>query len=294
MQDVWLEVALNGSGGKAAQPLAPVTVQAVIDEAMACLGEGASILHYHAYDDAGRHDARNLDFHRAVLEGVRARTQAVIYPTTAMRRLGQPPMPPEERFRIERALVAEGLLDVFVLDPGSCNFSREGEAEAGFVYLNPAEETVAGFALARETGLVPALAIYEPGFARAAQAIAAQTGVAAGHALHRVMFSDRYLWGVPPSAAGVAAMAEAMRLIGVGRWMMAGIDFDMFGPMRAALELGADVRVGLEDAPRGAEAGNAAQVARARAEIAASGRGLAGPEAVRREIDARRAGPASG
>ena len=58
MQDVWLEVALNGSGGREAQPLAPVTVEAVIDEAMACLGEGASILHYHAYDAAGRHAER--------------------------------------------------------------------------------------------------------------------------------------------------------------------------------------------------------------------------------------------
>ena len=291
MQDVWLEVALNGSGGREAQPLAPVTVAAVIDEAMACLGEGASILHYHAYDAAGRHAERNLDFHRAVLEGVRARTEAVIYPTTAMRRLGQPPMPVEERYRIERTLAAEGLLDVFVLDPGSCNFAREGTAGQGFVYLNPPEETASGFALARETGLIPAMAIYELGFARAAQAMAAEAGVAAGHALHRVMFSDRYLWGAPPSAAGLAAVGQAMALIGVRRWMLAGIDFDVFAVMGAGLELGADVRVGLEDAPRGSEMGNAAQVARARAEIAASGRGLASPEAVRRDLAARRAAP---
>lgn len=292
MQDVWLEAALNGSGGRGAQPLMPVTADAVIDEAMACLAEGASILHYHAYDDAGRHAERNLDFHRAVLSGVRARTQAVIYPTTAMRRLGQPAMEADERFRIERTLVAEGLLDVFVLDPGSCNFSREPTAGQGFVYLNAPEETAAGFALARDTGLIPALAIYELGFARAAQAMAAEAGVKPGHALHRVMFSDSFLWGVPPTARGLAVIDEAMGLIGVKRWMLAGIDFDVFGVMDAALALGADVRVGLEDAPRGSDAGNAALVARAHARIAAAGRTVASPEAVRRELAARRAAPA--
>ena len=48
----WLEVALNGPWGQARQPRIPVTTKSIIEEGVACVQDGASIVHVHAYDEA--------------------------------------------------------------------------------------------------------------------------------------------------------------------------------------------------------------------------------------------------
>ncbi|RBY77263.1 hypothetical protein DQ238_15330 [Geodermatophilus sp. TF02-6] len=52
-QPVWLEVALNGPWTRARQPGIPVTGGELVEQAVACAGEGAAVVHLHAYDDAG-------------------------------------------------------------------------------------------------------------------------------------------------------------------------------------------------------------------------------------------------
>mgnify|MGYP003347199955 CR=1 FL=1 len=46
----WLEVAINGPWSRTRQPNIPVTADEIVEAALACAGEGASIIHFHAYD----------------------------------------------------------------------------------------------------------------------------------------------------------------------------------------------------------------------------------------------------
>jgi uncharacterized protein (DUF849 family) len=225
----------------------PLSVAEVVDEGVACAAEGAAIVHYHAYDpETRRTNDRDLDFHRRVLEGIRSRCDAIVYPTTTMRRLGQPSLA-GERFSVEQALAREGLLEWFVLDPGSTNMVHASRLAGGFVYVNEVEELVQGYALAREEGLSPVVAVFELGFARLGRTIAAEVAGGPDPAVYRVMFSDGFSFGLPPSS-------------------------------------GADLRVGLEDAPRGSDRSNVELVREAASRLTSAGVDLAAPDDVRREL----------
>ena len=51
-EPVWLEVSLNGPWSRARQPNIPVSADEIVEAALACAHEGASIIHFHAYDPA--------------------------------------------------------------------------------------------------------------------------------------------------------------------------------------------------------------------------------------------------
>jgi 3-keto-5-aminohexanoate cleavage enzyme len=92
--------------------------------------------------------------------------------------------------------------------------------------------------------------------------------------IQRVMFSDTLLFGLPPGNPAIAAYSALFAGLGT-RWMMAGLDYDIDRWIAPALAAGADIRVGLEDAPHGCKRSNVEQVRDAAAAIARSGRTLA-------------------
>lgn len=51
-EPTWLEVALNGPWSRARQPNIPVSADEIVEAALGCASEGASIIHFHAYDPA--------------------------------------------------------------------------------------------------------------------------------------------------------------------------------------------------------------------------------------------------
>ena len=66
MKKTWLEVALNGSWGKARQPGIPVRIADIVAQGIACASEGAAVVHVHAYDEAtGQQDDRDGPQRRA-------------------------------------------------------------------------------------------------------------------------------------------------------------------------------------------------------------------------------------
>lgn len=284
---VWLEVALNGGRGRAWQPTMPISPQDIIHEALACVDRGAAIVHYHAYDaETGLQMERDLDAHRRIMEGIRSRCDAIVYPTTAMRVLGRPQLAAADRFSVEAALLEEGLLEAFVLDPGSMNMSHAAARAASYVYVNEVQEVERGLVFAARHRMVPMLAIYEMGFARLASALARAACSGCDPCVYRIMFSDGFSYGLPPSAAAIRVIDEAVRLLGPSRWMLAGLDFDQEPWTELALTLGADLRVGLEDAPRASRALNAELVTTAVQHIHRAGRSLSSPADIRAELAA--------
>lgn len=268
---VWLEAAINGAAGRRYQPRIPVTAAEIIDEAVGCAAAGAAIIHLHAYDADGA-PTEDADIYSRLIEGVRARSNAIVYPTLALAGTL------EQRYAPIRTLMARGLLEMGVVDPGSVNITHRMQAamgQSGFVYPNPDDHIREGLSLAAEGGWRPAYAIYEPGFARLGAALAAKVP-SLKTPVYRVMFSDHLLFGMAPSARAVefyaAHLDETAR--GAPR-MVSGLDADITGVFEPALEHGFHIRVGLEDAPFGTDRSNADLVREAAKRIISAGRSLA-------------------
>ncbi len=274
---VWLEAAVNGAAGRSLQPRIPVTPEEIINDAVACANAGAAIIHLHAYDADGA-AIEDADLYSRIIEGVRARADAIIYPTLALK--GDR----EGRLSPIRALGARGLLEWGVVDPGSVNITHRMQAAAGMDgihYPNPDDHNRAALALAAADGWRPAYAIYEPGFARLGAALAAATpGLKTP--VYRVMFSDNLLFGMAPSRRALDFYAAHLDETAPGApRMLSGLDADVDALIEPALALGFHIRVGLEDAPFGTDRSNAEIVAAAARRIDAAGCTLATPAEIR-------------
>lgn len=274
---VWLEAAINGAAGRQYQPRIPIAEAEIIEEAAACAGAGAAIIHLHAYDADGK-PTEDADIYARLIEGVRKRCDAIVYPTLALSGSLA------ARYAPIRTLMARGLLEMGVVDPGSVNITHRMQAAmgaSGFVYPNPDDHIREGLRLAAEGGWRPAYAIYEPGFARLGAALAAAVpGLKTP--VYRAMVSDHLLFGMAPSRRAVEFYAAhfADTAPGAPR-MLSGLDADISGIIDVALERGFHLRVGLEDAPFGTERSNEDFVNDAARRIISAGRTLASPDAIR-------------
>src|SRR5678816_3925368 len=125
MTQTWLEVALNGSWGKARQPRIPVSVREIVAEGVACASEGAAIVHLHAYDEATGRQKDDAEIYARIIEGIREKVDAIVYPTVIA---SLPPgseltMMGRARYAAIEGLAARGLLEWSVVDPGTTNLS---------------------------------------------------------------------------------------------------------------------------------------------------------------------------
>ncbi len=276
MPPTWLEAALNGAWTRERQPRIPVTVAEIIEDGVAAAGEGAAILHLHAYDEATGRQRDDWQIYARIIEGLRARTDAVIYPTVPGAATHDP-----DRFAHIRELAARGLLEWTVLDPGSVNLTLLASPAKGSVYANRPADLGAMAAFCAGQGLHAGYAVYEPGFTRAGAALAHASGMP--RPIYRFMFSDRMAWGFPPRPAFLDAHLALLAECDPGApWMVAGLDVDLSPLLEHAASRGGGLRAGLEDAPLGTEATNAALVRAA----ARHARRLASPAEVRAALRA--------
>lgn len=280
MGGVWLEAALNGPWGPRRQPRAPASAAACIEEGIACAEAGAAVIHVHAYDPESGRQTDDWETYARIIEGVRARVDAIVYPTLPFNGAAGhgAGMDVDARYRHIVALAARGLVDWSVVDPGTVHIAdldALARDEPGFTYSNPEDHVREGLRLAGAHGFHPGYAIYEPGFLRFGAALAARYP-AAPQAVYRFMFSDRFSFGFPPRAYALDAYRALLAECAPGApWMIAGLQVDLTALIPAAVAAGGHVRVGLEDAPLGLERSNLALVEEAARGIAAAGGRLA-------------------
>ncbi len=268
---------MNGAAGQGFQPNIPVTVQSIIEEGVACAKAGAAIVHVHAYDDSGQ-GVEDADTYSRIIEGIREQVDVIVYPTLSL--FGDI----EQRFAPVQTLIERGLLECGVIDPGSVNITHTSQIankQDGIVYANPDSHIRYGLELAEQHQWRPAYAIYEPGFARLGAALAAPFSKLL-KPVYRIMLSDNLLFGMPPSERAVRFYAEFLHeLVPDSPWMLSGLDADVSAVTPLALELGAHLRVGLEDAPFGCQQSNIELVEAALDQIAKQSRPLATVQDVR-------------
>lgn len=209
MTPVVIECAINGVTSKATNPHVPVEPSEIAADALACIAAGAAIIHNHI-DLYGvsleRVVERYLEGWRPILE---ARPDALLYPTIHF----------EQGFSIsyEHLIpLATAGMRVGLTDPGSVNLGGvdNGIPTGDLVYRNSFETIGRAFDICREAKLGPSLAIYEPGFLRAALAWWRAGRLPQG-AMVKLYFSTEqgYLgapFGLPPTERALDAYLEML------------------------------------------------------------------------------------
>lgn len=285
----WLEVALNGPWSRERQPLIPVQANEIVEAALACAGEGASIIHFHAYDPASGRQRDDYEIYAPIIERIRSRADVICYGTLPFAGSVDAPRPlsAAERFSAVDRLVQAGLVEWSVVDPGSTHISHYADiatGKPGFVYTNPESHIRHGLALAQQHGITPSYAIYEPGFMRLGAALH-QATPGAPIPIYRLMFSQQIAFGFPPEEWALDAYLSLLDQVQPGApWMVAGLGVELGGLVEAAVARGGHVRVGLEDAPFGTTACNPELVRQARQRIERAGGRLADTDAVRARL----------
>jgi len=288
---VWLEVALNGPWSRERQPAIPVHADEIVEDAIACAAEGASIIHFHPYDPVTWRQCDDYEIYAPIIERIRAKADVICYGTLPF--VGdidaKDALSPEKRYSAVEKLASAGLIEWSVVDPGSTNISTRKDVASGkqgFVYSNPESHIRHGLDLCHRHKLTPSYAIYEPGFMRLGAALR-RTVAGMSPPVYRLMFSDNFTFGFPPEEWAVEAY---VRLLGIeepdAQWMVAGLGVQIDPLVAFAVTHGGHIRVGLEDAPLGHAVSNVEQVRVARARIERNGGTPATAAQVRERLNA--------
>lgn len=284
---VWLEAALNGPWTRARQPRIPITVEEIVADGIACAKAGAAIIHLHAYDEASGRQKDDWQIYARLIEGIRAKSDALVYPTIPLAGSGFAGGLVDARARYAHIdeLAKRSLIEWAVVDPGSVNLATLDELAMtgpGFVYQNPGEHILEGLRVCAQHGVRPSYAIYEPGFTRMGVAVASATA-GLKTPIYRLMFSDHFAFGFPPREKYLDAHLSLLAELAPGApWMIAGLGVDIRPLIAPAIALGGHVRVGLEDCALGAQTTNVALIEEAARLIEQAGGTLANAADVRR------------
>ena len=288
---VWLEVALNGPWSRERQPAIPVHADEIVEDAIACAAEGASIIHFHPYDPVTGRQRDDYEIYAPIIERIRAKVDVICYGTLPFAGDvdAKDALSPEKRYAAVEKLASAGLIEWSVVDPGSTNISTRKDVASGkqgFVYSNPESHIRHGLDLCHRHKLTPSYAIYEPGFMRLGAALR-RTVSDMSPPVYRLMFSDNFTFGFPPEEWALEAY---VRLLGIeepdAQWMVAGLGVQIDPLVDFAVTHGGHIRVGLEDAPLGHAVSNVEQVRAARARIERNGGTTATAAHVRERLNA--------
>lgn len=151
-----------------------------------------------------------------------------------------------------------------------------------YVNTNRALEMAAGLAVQYQ--FHPAYACYEPGFVRQG-ALLHRRHPTMPVPVYRFMFSTGMTFSFPPEPWAVEAYVKLLDRTAPGSpWMVAGLAVDVLPLIPTVVSLGGGVRVGLEDAPFGAQRSNVELVDAAVAAIQKAGSEPATTAEVRAEL----------
>jgi uncharacterized protein (DUF849 family) len=213
-------------------PHLPVTPEAIAADAEECVAAGATILHLHARDEAGRPDWRP-DTYRRVIEAVRERCpDAILCVSTSGR----------DESDIDRRAAVLGLTgdhrpDMASLTLGSFNFHTGPSVNSPDAIRRLASRMA-------EAGIRPELELFDLGMAHLAHGLLAQ-GLLVGPLYANLMLG--FGNGCPADAKSLVALVDA--LPGGTTWAAAGLGSYQRTANALAVAMGGHVRTGLEDNP---------------------------------------------
>jgi uncharacterized protein (DUF849 family) len=289
--DVVLTCAVTGAGDTTGKsPHVPVTPKEISAAAIEAAKAGASIVHIHARDPDTGQGSRDPKLFKEIVDRVRESDTDIVINITAgmggdwISDPSDPAMPgpgtdmigPEERL----AHVKECMPEICSLDCGTLNFS---DTDMIYISTPPALRMMA--ALVREWGVKPELEVFELGHIRFAKAMVFE-GLIADPPMFQLCLGIP--WGAEQTVETMAAMKA--QLPEGASWASFGIGRGQMPMMAAAVAMGGNVRVGLEDniyLDRGVLATNGQLVTRAREVIERMGGRVVTPQEARIKLNLR-------
>lgn len=293
--DVVVTCAVTGAGdtvGKSKH--VPVTPAEIAREAIEAAKAGASCAHIHVRDPVTGKGSRDPKLFKEVVDRVRdSGTDVVINLTAgmggdwtpsadnwAMPGPGTDMVGPDERLQH----VKECLPEICSLDCGTLNFGNDNS-----IYISTPPILRRMAALTREWGVKPELEVFELGHIRFARAMQDE-GLLADPPMYQLCLGIP--WGADQTVETMKAMKE--HLPPEASWASFGIGRMQMPMAAAAVALGGNVRVGLEDnlfLDRGVLATNAQLVERVIGIITRMGARVLTPQQARNKLKLRGADP---
>jgi uncharacterized protein (DUF849 family) len=232
---VILSCALTGAvTTKKHCPAIPYTPAEIGEEARRAWDAGATIVHIHARTDDGL-PTWEVDTFRRIKDEVQKRSPVLINWSTG----GLGPMEGRVQHLGLRPAIA-------ALNMGSMNYAKwrkdKKDFAFNFVFQNPFADIIAFAKAIKEAGAKPELECFDTGHTASAEVLA-DLGLL--DAPHHYSFIMGVLGGIPASARHLAFQAQ--NTPPGSRWKVIGISREQWPLAMAALSLGGDVRVGLED-----------------------------------------------
>ena len=289
--EVVLTCAVTGAGATTdISPHVPVTPEAIAREAVEAAKAGASCAHIHVRDPETGKGSRDPALFREVVDRVRdSGTDVVINLTAgmggdwvpssdnwAMPGPGTDMIGPDDRL----THVKDCLPEICSLDCGTLNF---GNDDTIYISTPPILRRMA--ALTKEWGVKPELEVFDLGHIRFAKAMV-EEGLIAAPPMFQLCLGIP--WGADQTVETMAAMKA--QLPQGASWASFGISRMQMPMVAAAVSLGGNVRVGLEDniyLSKGVLATNAQLVERARTIIEAMGARVVTPQEARNKLRLR-------
>ncbi len=232
---VILSCALTGAvTTKKHCPAIPYTPVEIAEEARRAYEAGAAVVHVHARNDDGSPTWAPPTFQK-IMDETRARCPVLINWSTG----GAGPMTERIAHLAQRPAVA-------ALNMGSMNYAKWNHAKQqfafNFVFANSFDDIIAFARAMKEHGIKPEMECFDVGHTNSHRVLADLGLIAAPFHFSFIM---GVLGGIPASARHLAFQAE--QVPAGSRWKVIGISRDQWPLAMAALSLGGDVRVGLED-----------------------------------------------
>ncbi|MFV1442988.1 3-keto-5-aminohexanoate cleavage protein [Phaeobacter sp. JH20_30] len=289
--EVVLTCAVTGAGDTTGKsPHVPVTPKAIAEAAIEAAKAGAAIVHIHARDPETGQGSRDPKLFKEIVDRVRdSGTDVVINLTAGMggdwiSDAANPAMPgpgtdmigPEARL----AHIEECRPDICSLDCGTLNFS-----DTDMIYISTPPTLRRMAALVQEWGVKPELEVFDLGHIRFAKAMIAE-GLIDAPPMFQLCLGIP--WGADQDVETMVAMKS--QLPAGASWASFGIGRGQMPMAAAAVALGGNVRVGLEDniyLDRGVLATNGQLVTRAREIIERMGARLLTPNEARTKLKLR-------
>lgn len=289
--EVVLTCAVTGAGDTTGRsPHVPVTPVEIANSAIEAARAGASCVHIHVRDPQSGKGSRDPALFRETVDRIRQSGVDVVINLTAgmggdwtpskenwaMPGPGTDMIGPDERL----AHVKDCLPEICSLDCGTLNF---GNDDTIYISTPPILRRMAS--LTKEWGVKPELEVFELGHIRFAKAMYAE-GLLSDPPMFQLCLGIP--WGADQTVEIMAAMKA--QLPPGASWASFGISRMQMPMAAAAVALGGNVRVGLEDnlfLDRGVLATNAQLVERARKMIESMGARVLTPQEARNKLNLR-------
>ncbi len=245
MQKLIIQVALNEYVTREQNPLVPMSVQEIAQDAIDCANAGASIVHPHPRDPK-THLTRPSDvpMYVDIAQRIRAKCDLIYYPTYGSeKRLA-------EQLAHVRELTAHpvGRLEAHLIGLAPVNMASYDPKKRQFLYdepfVSPYAEFIPFFEFCNKTGLKPFLIVYELGHVRAALRYR-DMGLLSDPLVLHLRFSDTQTFGPLPSADGIKAYLGVVPKGVPVQWFVQVYGASHYPMNRLAIEMGGHARVGI-------------------------------------------------